>query len=79
MKGLRNPSIVSTESQQGKLLVPLATRKRASQVATHPDQPRVSHRINDNYCLNVTVCAQRLTSSKETVKSCQDKETVTFC
>ena len=31
--------------------------KKASQATIHPDQPRVSRHVNDNYCLNAPVCA----------------------
>ena len=39
---------------------------KASQVTILHDQPRVSC-INDNYCLNAPVCAQRLNRSSQTL------------
>ena len=41
-----------------RLLDPMVIEQdtRASQVTTLHHQPRVSHCINDNYCLNAQVC-----------------------
>ena len=48
------------------------TRKVGASLQTTPsDRPRVSHYINDNYCLHARVCAQRLTGRRKTVNSCQ--------
>ena len=72
--------IANQTSQIGTQLDTLATkrRERASLGTTLHDQPRVSRHINDNYCVNDPVCAQRLTKSdfKYTPSCCKS---CTFC
>ena len=65
MTGDRSPMILSPKSQHGKLLAPMATRRRENKATTHSDLPRASRHIHGN-CVNAPVVTGRLTRSTET-------------
>ena len=68
----RHLRIASPANRPRRTLAGSARRKAdSSPTSTHPNQPRVSHCLNDNFCVNVPVQAQRLTRSKRTLNCYQ--------
>ena len=51
-----------------------AYRSRSSPTSTHPDWPRVSLCLKDNYCVNAPIETRRLTGSEKTVNLYQCPE-----
>ena len=76
MKGLTSylMTTVGLDSQPRKLSVHMAMERKVGEslLTNHPDQPRVSHQINDNYCTapvcNMTDRAQKGLEHYQTLK-----------
>ena len=69
----------SLTNQHGRISAMDIIRKvRASHPTIHPDWPRVSRLINDNYCIALVYVTQ-LTWSKETLEQCQTLNVLSCC